>query len=229
MICYKDTPSSGHRIFASSFLSEMDSQDRPQTMLLESPPDFGQVGKDRSSPLTPLPAERPNDSTFDSTKLSPEPLRIVSKKRSTIPKINEDPWRTYEPGMQIFLGREVILARRREINAELVDVQKLQQTPAPAEPMLHFMNRISHPAFPTLKECFLHDDHMFLVWEPLELSVSQLLAVKCPVTEGELAAIVWPVSSAGMVGGGFLGSNATGSRGYTILARLRKGAGSAER
>ncbi|KAJ5461004.1 uncharacterized protein N7458_002556, partial [Penicillium daleae] len=160
-------------------------------MLLESPPDFGQVGKS-SLAISPS-VEPPDDPTFDSAKLSPEPLRLVSKKRSAVRKINEDPWRTYEPGMQIYLGREVILAQHRENNMELVDVQKLQQTPSPVEPMLQFMGQISHSSFPSLKECFVHDGCIFLVWEPLELSVSQLLAVKSPIAESELAAIVRPV------------------------------------
>jgi hypothetical protein len=75
--------------------------------------------------------------------------------------------------------------------------------------MLHFMSQISHPSFPSLKKCFLHDDHIFLVWEPLELSVSQLLAVKSPITESELAAIVRPVSVS-MLHDSFLGSHPTG-------------------
>lgn len=143
-------------------------------------------------------------------------------------QINEDPWRTHEAIMQIFLSREVILARRRENNAELVNVEKLQRTSTTIKPMLDFMSRISHPSFPSLKECFLHENHAFLVWEPLELSVSQILALKCPVTESELAAIVWPVR-AGLVGDHVLGSHVTGSRRHPIPARVRQGARSVER
>lgn len=203
VICNIDAP-----IFAPSVLSDMNSQHRPPTMLLESPPDFGQVGKS-SLAISPS-VEPPDDPTFDSAKLSPEPLRLVSKKRSAVRKINEDPWRTYEPGMQIYLGREVILAQHRENNMELVDVQKLQQTPSPVEPMLQFMGQISHSSFPSLKECFVHDGCIFLVWEPLELSVSQLLAVKSPIAESELAAIVRPVSVK-MLNDRSLRSNPTGS------------------
>lgn len=95
--------------------------------------------------------------------------------------------------MQIFLGRDVILARRRDNNAEVVNVEKLQRTSIAVKPILDFMGRISHPSFPNLQACYLHENHAFFVWEPLELSVNQLLALKCPIIESELAAIVWPV------------------------------------
>ena len=175
----------------------MDSQHRPSTMMLAKLPDWDKL--ETSSGLT-LPSREPSDAPIShSTKLSPEPLKWMNKGRPVVPQINENPWRTHEAIMQIFLSREVILARRRENNAELVNVEKLQQTSTTIKPMLDFMSRISHPSFPRLKECFLHENHAFLVWEPLELSVSQILALKCPVTESELAAIVWPVG-AGCVG-----------------------------
>ncbi|KAJ5215571.1 uncharacterized protein N7498_001978 [Penicillium cinerascens] len=168
----------------------MDSQHRPSTMMLAESPNWDNLGIS-SGPT--LPSRELSDAPISHTKLSPEPLRLMNKGRPAVPQINEDPWRTHEAIMQIFLSREVILARRRENNAELVNVEKLQQTRTTIKPMLDFMSRITHPSFPSLKECFLHENHVFLVWEPLELSVSQLLALKCPVTESELAAIIWPV------------------------------------
>ena len=169
----------------------MDSQHRPPTMLLETSPDWTKLG---SSPSRTLLSAEPSDAPMStSTKLSPEPLRWMNKGRPTVRQINEDPWQTHEAIMQIFLSREVTLARRRDNNAELVNVEKLQRTSTTIKPMLDFMSRMSHPSFPSLRECFLHENHAFLVWEPLQLSVSQILALKCPVTESELAAIVWPV------------------------------------
>ena len=148
------------------------------------------------SPGPTLPSPEPSDAPIShSTKLSPEPLRWMNKGRPAVRQINEDPWQTHEAIMQIFLSREVTLARRRDNNAELVNVEKLQRTSTTIKPMLDFMSRMSHPSFPSLRECFLHENHAFLVWEPLELSVSQLLALKCPITESELAAIIWPVGA----------------------------------
>jgi hypothetical protein len=95
--------------------------------------------------------------------------------------------------MQIFLGRDVILARRRDNNAEVVNVEKHPRTSIAVKPILDFMGQISHPSFPNLQACYLYEDHAFFVWEPLELSVSQLLALKCPLIKSELAVIVWPV------------------------------------
>ena len=59
--------------------------------------------------------------------------------------------------------------------------------------MVEAMNQVSHPSFPTLLECYHHGDDAILVWEPAELSVNEILASRCPITESEIAAIVRPV------------------------------------
>lgn len=65
--------------------------------------------------------------------------------------------------MQIFLGRDVILARRRDNNAEVVNVEKLQRISIAVNPILDFIGRISHLSFPNLQAYYLHENHAFLV------------------------------------------------------------------
>lgn len=74
--------------------------------------------------------------------------------------------------MQIFLGRDVILTRRRDNNTEVVNVEKLQRISIAVNPILDFIGRISYLSFPNLQAYYLYENHAFLIWEPLELSVS---------------------------------------------------------
>jgi hypothetical protein len=55
------------------------------------------------------------------------------------------------------------------------------------------MSQLSHSSFRTLLGTYHHANDAFLVWEPVALSVSQILASRCLVTESEIAAIVQPV------------------------------------
>jgi hypothetical protein len=126
----------------------MDSQNRPSTMILGTLPDWSKVGE---SPQPPTATPEPSDAAIaDPPKLSPSPLKWNKQARSAIRHINEDPWRTHEAGMQIFLGRDVILARRRDNNAEVVNVEKHSRTSIAVKPILNFMGQISHPSFPDL-------------------------------------------------------------------------------
>lgn len=58
-------------------------------MLLETLLDFGKEGS--SSLPTSLSAKPPEDPMVDPAKFTPGPLRLVSKERSAVRKINEDP------------------------------------------------------------------------------------------------------------------------------------------
>lgn len=99
----------------------------------------------------------------------------------------------YEPIVEIFLGRSVCLAVHRGKKTELVNIQQLKQQSSSVGPALDAVSQISHHSFPRLLACYYHNGQVFLVWEPAELSVSQILASKCSITESEIAAIVWPV------------------------------------
>ncbi|KAI2791717.1 hypothetical protein POX_c04591 [Penicillium oxalicum] len=162
---------------------------RPPTMWCEDKPNWANLGT--GSSLSQMPGEQMNG--------GPDSV-IVPATRPTIkvfpPKIRqttEDPWQTYEPVMQVFLGRSVCLAYRRTKKAELVNIERLKQQSSSVATMIEAMNQVSHPSFLTLLECYYHGDDAILVWEPAELSVNEILASRCPITECEIAAIVRPV------------------------------------
>lgn len=162
--------------------------DRPPTVWLDDKPDWAKLKTSIPTSQTPLPSS--DDGRANSTATSPLSLRAA---RSKIREETRDPWDEYEPIVKIFLGRSVCLAVHRGRKTKLVNIQQLKQQPSSVGPMLDAVNRISHHSFPSLLACYYHNDHAFLVWEPAELSVSQILASKCSITESEIAAIVWPV------------------------------------
>ncbi len=112
--------------------------------------------------------------------------------RSKIPIVNEDPWNDYEKAIGIFPKRHVFLARDRESKGDLVHVQQLEEGVA-TRPLLEIINRLSHRSFPCLLRCYQHEGTTFLVWEPVELSLSQVIGSKYSIRETELVSIVWPV------------------------------------
>jgi hypothetical protein len=54
--------------------------------------------------------------------------------------------------------------------------------------------RLSHPSFLRLLCCYHYEGQAFLVWEPVELSLAQVIGSKYAIREAELVSIVWPVS-----------------------------------
>ncbi|CAG8248167.1 unnamed protein product [Penicillium salamii] len=144
------------------------------------------------SQLFPLDSQAETSTTV-STVTRPAPTR--QKNQSVIPRIRqveEDPWLTYEPIVQLF-GRPVFLARLRSSKAELLHIQKLERQSPSAQSLVDTMHQASHRSFPTLLEHYRHDGQDFLVWEAVELPAGQILGSRCSINEEALAAIVWPV------------------------------------
>ncbi|KAJ5111812.1 hypothetical protein NUU61_001442, partial [Penicillium alfredii] len=128
--------------------------------------------------------------TIPSGRAAPPPNRTENRHQQ--PKIRQvagNPWLTYEGVMEIYQGRSVVLARHRSNKGELVNIQWLEQTSA-SKTVADTINHLSHHSFPRLLECYQQGDHAFLVWEPVELSVSQILASRCSITQSELVAII---------------------------------------
>ena len=118
-------------------------------------------------------------------KLKPKASSVATKI------ILQDPWELYEARARIF--RNVILARHRKNKLELVNVQRLTTEPAVAQSLVETINRCSHHSFPRLHNFLEHENRYFLVWEPAEFTLNEVLASTCYITEAELAQIVWPV------------------------------------
>ena len=155
-------------------------------------------GSSSSTPASPPEARRK-----DATKrpATPPPLAVPRPSRPRdplppprIPTLFENPWSTYEEILS-FPKRQVCLARRRGNHAELVNVQQLRQDPSSGAHMVEAVNQVIHPSFLHLVRCYQHDNRSFLVWEPTEFSLSQVLGSACTISETEVASIVYPVGT----------------------------------
>jgi hypothetical protein len=113
--------------------------------------------------------------------------------RYEVHKVFDLPWQIYEPIVGINLGHHMCLARRRNKKVELVNIQRLVKQNGSADSLVDSMSQNSHPSFLSLLECYYHADDVYLVWEPVEISVNHILASQCPITETEITAIVKPV------------------------------------
>jgi hypothetical protein len=105
----------------------------------------------------------------------------------------QDPWEIYEPCAGIFYGRPLILARHRKYKKEFVHVQVCAVERPTIETMVQTIDQHTHRSFPRLLNVLQHGKRYFLVWEPTEFSLNEVLASTCRITENELAQIVWPV------------------------------------
>jgi hypothetical protein len=86
---------------------------------------------------------------------------------------------------------EVILARHRVAKSRLVAVQ-LVQDHDPTTTVAQ-IRRNGHRSFPELLDHIADGTQQFLVWEPWEASLADVLASDCDVTDREIAEIIWPV------------------------------------
>jgi hypothetical protein len=132
-------------------------------------------------------------STAERDQAVSAPVQRKPQAQPLISQAVEDPWRTWEPVIEIVYTRPVWQARRRDQKAELAHVQQLEQSLSTESALLGSVGEVLHPSFPVLKSCYIHEGRKFLVWEPVELSISQILASKCLISESEIAAIVRPV------------------------------------
>lgn len=124
-------------------------------------------------------------------------LRVKRGSRpSEVPIVNEDPWDDYERNIEIFPKRHIFLARCRENKADLVHVQQLDNGTG-TRLLLATASHFAHRSFLRLLRCYQHETSVFLVWEPVELSLSQVIGSKYSISEAELVSIVWPVSVVG--------------------------------
>ncbi|KAJ5460932.1 uncharacterized protein N7458_002484 [Penicillium daleae] len=162
---------------------------RRTTVWLDDKPNWFKI--DTQPRVSQTPDQQMNSGPESVTIPAAGPTIRVSPLK--ILQTTEDLWQTYEPVVEIFLGRSVCLAHRRTKKAELVNIERLKQQSSSVVTMVESMTQVSHPSFPSLLDCYHHGDDAFLVWEPVELSVNQILASRCPITESDIAAIVRPV------------------------------------
>ncbi|CAG8306999.1 unnamed protein product [Penicillium salamii] len=118
---------------------------------------------------------------------------LPDRPKRKIPQLYQNPWDTFEPVAASSQDRSLIFARHKKMKGELVHIQELRQPFSPAAGFPELMEQISHPSFLRLIESYHQDASYTLVWEPMEVSVSQILASSCSITNDELLGIVKPV------------------------------------
>lgn len=108
--------------------------------------------------------------------------------------VNQDPWVVYEARADVNYGRNVTLARHRVRKMDIIHVQRLSIDQPKAHALVRLVDQSIHHSFPRLLEYYHQGDDFFLVWEPAELSVNEILTSNWRIEKAELAQIVWPVS-----------------------------------
>ena len=167
---------------------------RPSTLWGDGTPDWTTFTK-TTHPSAPSPGSQPDLAIVPSTLTHPDPAQPKGQDQSwQIQPLFQNPWLTYEAIVVISQGQSVFLARHKKSKAALVNIHLVNQQFSSVKPLLETICRFSHPGFLDLMGCYCWEDQVFLVWEPVELSVSHILASRCTITEGEVLAIVRPVS-----------------------------------
>ncbi|KAL7649132.1 hypothetical protein ACMYSQ_012477 [Aspergillus niger] len=166
---------------------------RPEPVWRDGTPDWAALER-TSRPSAPSSRPQPGPVIIPSTLPLPHPAQQKSQiEVEAIQPVFENPWLTYEAIVVISQGQSVFLARHRKDKATLVDIHLLKQQFSSVKPLLETISQSSHPSFLGLVGCYCWDEQVFLVREPVELSVSHILASRCTITEDEIAAIVRPV------------------------------------
>ncbi|KAJ5155669.1 hypothetical protein N7492_008472 [Penicillium capsulatum] len=153
----------------------------------------------QSGSSKPPPNTEVQTSSASVKRHSPHPSRRpgqLVKSQSQAPSIQTstgDPWKEYEKGIEIYPKWKTSLCRSREDRTELVHIQQLDLERSAAKLEADTIGLLSHRSFPRLLNCYHHEQHTYFVWEPTELSLSQIMGSKCTIRESELVSIVWPV------------------------------------
>lgn len=158
-------------------------------------PDWATFEK-ATHPSAPSSRVQSDSATVPSASTHPDPAQPQYQDQAwQIAPLFQNPWLTYEAIVVVSQGQSVFLGRHRESKAALVNIHLVKQPFPSVKPLLETICRFSHPSFLGLLGCYCWEDQVFLVWEPVELSVSHILASRCTITEEEIAAIVRPVSA----------------------------------
>ncbi|KAJ5775807.1 uncharacterized protein N7511_000818 [Penicillium nucicola] len=166
---------------------------RPLTLWRDGTPDLAAF-EGPSRPSAPSARPQPDPAVTPSSLSFPRPVPLKDQiTAQTVEPIFQNPWLTYEAIVMIYQGQSVFLARNRKNKATLVNIHLLKQQLSSVKPLLDTISQFSHPSFLGMVGCYSWEEKVFLVWEPVELSVSHILASRCTITEGEIVAIVRPV------------------------------------
>ncbi|GKZ75308.1 hypothetical protein AnigIFM60653_002383 [Aspergillus niger] len=124
---------------------------------------------------------------------TPEPSPPTNDSRKALTTLNcyeQDPWDVYIPRARIRHGQQIILARHRQHKREIVNIQCHSVDQSRIKGLLETISQLSHPIFPRLLESYYDVNQLYLVWEPIEIKVDNILTARWPANETELACIL---------------------------------------
>jgi serine/threonine protein kinase len=104
----------------------------------------------------------------------------------------ESPWKQYEKAYDLELAGSVEVAVRKAPPIELVHVRTFLKPGA--EKALHMFQQLQHPNIVTALDVFTTDDGLYVVFEPMSISLERIVESPAYPNERQLAAILGQVS-----------------------------------
>lgn len=150
---------------------------------------------DTSGPVSYVPpSQLAASSTIQGKHPGPSQRNNHSHLSTFHQAVDQDPWTVYEARADVCYCRNVTLARHRKHKLEIVHIQHLPMELSSAQALVRTIDQFSHQSFPRLLGFYHHFGSCFLVWEPVELSINEVLASRWRIEKVDLAQIVWLVS-----------------------------------
>ena len=107
--------------------------------------------------------------------------------------LDQDPEDHFDSIAEITFDRPLCIARHKQAKGELVHIQKSESEAVTRNVLKEFNDRIPHGSFRHLLGGYRHGGMTFLLWEPVELSVEQIIAAQGIIKATEIIAIARPV------------------------------------
>ncbi|GKZ98623.1 hypothetical protein AnigIFM59636_004605, partial [Aspergillus niger] len=162
-------------------------KNRPRTLLL---------GKDASTRPALASAgaggasRRSAELDIRGTSKPTPPTNDSRKALSTLNCCEQDPWDVYVPRARIRRGQRITLGQHRQHKREIVNIQCLSVDRSQIKGLLETISQLSDPIFPRLLESYYDMNQLYLVWEPIDITVDNILTAPWPVNETELACVL---------------------------------------
>ncbi|KAH8430118.1 uncharacterized protein LDX57_007788 [Aspergillus melleus] len=87
----------------------------------------------------------------------------------------------------------MVLAQHRQRKAEFVHIQDGGTERPIVGAWVQTLDQNAHRSFRRLVDVMQHHQRYFLIWEPIEFTVSEVLASTCEISESEIVQIIRPV------------------------------------
>lgn len=134
-----------------------------------------------------------------------------------------NPWQTYKPCARIVYGECMVLAQHRQRKAEFVHIQDGGTDRPIVGAWVQTLDQNAHRSFRRLVDVMQHHQRYFLIWEPIEFSVSEVLASTCEISESEIVQIIRPVCVSLYLPSEAIDADSIGPGGYCVPSQPGQG------